>query len=83
MDWEFIAPGAGLSLELSKLAREIANKQDATTEEQAKMLDVMFEYYGSIFKDGTKENKQVKEWLHNTPIETITLVIAEIQKQSE
>ena len=79
MDWEFVAPGAGLSLELSRLAREITEK-DATTDEQTKMIETMFEYYGSIFRDKTKNNTQVKKWLRETPIETIGLVVAEIQK---
>lgn len=83
MDWEFIAPGAGLSLELSRLAREITENKDATTEEQTKMIETMFEYYGSIFRDSTKGNTQVKKWLRDTPIETIGLVVAEINKQSE
>lgn len=83
MDWEFIAPGAGLSLELSRLAREITENKEATTEEQTKMIETMFEYYGSIFRDKTKDNSEVKKWLRNTPIETIGLVVAEVQKQSE
>lgn len=82
MEWEFIAPGAGLSLELSKLAREISSKE-ATQEEQNNMIETMFEYYRSIFKDATKDNSQVDKWLRETPIETIGLVVAEINKQSE
>lgn len=80
MDWEFISPGAGLSLELSRLAREVTENKDASTEEQTKMVETMFEYYASIFKDSTKDNSQVKAWLRKTPIETIGLVVAEIQK---
>lgn len=79
-EWEFISPGAGLSLELSKLAREISEK-DATSDEQTKMVETMFEYYESIFKDSTKTNSQVKKWLRETPIETIGLIVANIQKQ--
>lgn len=82
MDWEYIAPGAGLSLELSRLAREITDKE-ASPEEQTKMIEAMFEYYGSIFRDKTKNNAQVTKWLRNTPIETIGLVVAEINKQGE
>lgn len=81
-DWEFVSPGAGLSLELSRLAREISEKE-ATSEEQTKMIETMFEYYGSIFRDKTKNNSQVTKWLRNTPIDTIGLVVAEIQKQGE
>lgn len=83
MDWEYVAPGAGLSLELSRLAREITENKDASTEEQTKMIETMFEYYGSIFRDKTKDNSQVNKWLRDTPIETIGLVVAEINKQSE
>lgn len=82
MDWEYIAPGAGLSLELSRLAREITEKE-ASTDEQTKMIETMFEYYGSIFRDKTKNNSQVTKWLRETPIETIGLVVAEINKQGE
>ena len=82
MDWEFISPGAGLSLELSRLAREI-NGKEASVEEQTKMIETMFEYYGSIFRDKTKTNSQVKKWLRDTPIDTISFVVAEIQKQGE
>jgi len=82
MEWDFIAPGAGLSLELSRLAREVTDKE-SSPEEQNKMIETMFEYYGSIFKDATEDNSQVTEWLRDTPIETIGLVVAEINKQSE
>lgn len=81
-EWEFISPGAGLSLELSRLAREISGKE-SSIEDQTKMIETMMEFYGSIFRDKTKTNSQVTEWLRSTPIDTISFVVAEIQKQSE
>lgn len=82
MDWEFISPGAGLSLELSRLARQISEKE-ASPEEQNKMIETMFEYYGSIFRDKTKNNAEVTKWLRNIPIEALPLIIADINKQFE
>lgn len=83
MDWEFVSPGAGLSLELSRLAREISENKDATTDEQTKMIETMFEYYGSIFRDKTKDNKQVKAWLRATPIDALPAIVADINRQFE
>lgn len=80
-EWEFVSPGAGLSLELSKIARELSQNTEATAEDQSKMLDSMFEYYGSIFRDKTEDNSEVKRWLRETPIETIGLAVSEINKQ--
>lgn len=82
-DWDFIAPGAGLSLELSRLAREVTENKDATAQEQTAMIETMFEYYGSIFRDSTKDNSQVKKWLRSTPIESLPLIVAEINRQFE
>lgn len=80
MEWEFVAPGAGLSLELSRIAREVSENKDATSEEQTKMIETMFEYYGAIFRDKTKGNTQVKKWLRETPIDTIGRVVEAVQK---
>ena len=80
--WDFISPGAGLSLELSRLAREISGKE-ASQEEQMKMIETMFEYYGSIFRDSTKDNSEVQAWLRSTPIESLPLIVAAINKQVE
>lgn len=80
LNWEYTAPGAGLSLELSRLAREITENKEASADEQTKMIETMFEYYGSILRDKTKNNSEVNKWLRETPIEAIGLIIAEIQK---
>lgn len=83
MDWEYTAPGAGLSLELSRLAREVTDNKDTTPAEQTKMVETMFEYYGSLFRDKTKDNSQVTKWLRNTPIEALPAIVADINRQVE
>lgn len=77
MDWEFTAPGAGTSLKLMKLNGIGA---DASQEEISKATQALFEAFTSMFKDRTKNNSQVKKWLNDTPLETISLVVAEVQK---
>lgn len=89
MDWEYFAPGAGMTLDLSKASRKSEELQkkvndgtatEADRIEQEKLVELVFEFYNSALKDGTKDNKQVKKWLRDTPMEVVSLVLQEIQK---
>lgn len=92
MDWEYYAPGAGITLDLSKASRKSAELEkkvlsgkatDEDRKEQEKLVELVFEFYNATLKDGTKDNKHVKKWLRETPMDVVSLVIQEIQKQSE
>lgn len=80
-EWDFISPGAGLTLELSKLSREVASKKNASDEEALSLMEKIYEYYGSVFKDSTKDNSQVNEWLRKTPIDSLALIVQDINRQ--
>ena len=90
--WEYRTPGAGLMLELSRASRKSAELEaklvkgeasDKDRKEQEQLLELAFDFYGSIFKDQTKDNSEVKQWLRETPMDLISLVVEEVQKQSE
>jgi hypothetical protein len=79
MAWEFVSPGAGIMLELTRLSRKIKSTT-ATEEEQADMLEKLYEYYNSVFKDSTEDNSEVKAWLNKTSFEVIGLTINKCQE---
>lgn len=92
MEWEYRAPGAGVTLELSKASRKSAqleekvragNATEADQEEQSKLIELAFNFYNSILKDGTKDNKHVKAWLNDTPMDVIAAIVKDIQDASE
>lgn len=92
MEWEYRAPGAGVTLELSKASRKSAEidkkikngtATDADTEKQAELIEAVFDFYNSILRDGTKDNKHVKAWLNETSMEAISAIVQDIQAQSE
>jgi hypothetical protein len=79
MAWEFTSPGAGIMLELTRLGRKIKSEA-ATEDEQADMLEKLYEYYQSVFKDSTEDNSEVKAWLYRTSYESIGLTIKKCQE---
>lgn len=92
MTWEYVVPGAGITLDLSRAARkstELDKKvaDNTATEEEhaehARLIEVVLSFYESMLRDGTKNNTQVKKWIQTTPANVIAQIIADIQKASE
>jgi hypothetical protein len=90
--WDVIVPGAGTELKMSKYQRQIKLIQkkldnDTATEEDIEKYDQMeewfFEFFKSIFSDGTPENKSVKEWIDRTPTAVIFKVVEDLLKQAD
>lgn len=90
--WEVVLPGAGRELQLSKnqrrgefLTKKI-EKGDATEEDLDKMdaiEDFMVDFFTGIFRDGTKDNSEVKAWVDATPLAVIGQAFEDIKKQAE
>lgn len=92
MTWEYVVPGAGITLDLSRAARkstELDKKvadNTATPAEQAehaRLIEVVLNFYESMFRDGTKNNTQVKKWIQTTPANVIAAIVADVQRASE
>lgn len=90
--WEYRAPGAGVTLELSKASRKSSELEEkvkkgtaskADQEEQTRLVELAFNFYNSILKDGTEDNSEVKAWLNDTPMDVIASIVQDIQKASE
>ena len=85
--WRFHQPGAGIMLDISKSfrkAKELQGKTNLTDEEQGQMADLnekFYNLYASMFTDKTKNNSEVAQWLHDTPLETVIAVVESIQAQ--
>ena len=91
-EWTMIAPGAGDELALSQADRrlKIINKRveadTATLEDvdQAEALEARtFGIFEKMFNDGTPGNQSVKDWIAQTPLAVIYMVVEDIKKQSE
>lgn len=86
--WRYVQPGAGVFLDASKNVRklrDLENKKNPTQSEEDSKLDLtleLFDMYGSMLRDNTEDNSEVKKWLYETPADVIVLVIQEIQKQT-
>lgn len=90
MSWTVELPGAGRELEYSKMMRRanfLQKKVDAGTADEKDLdrLDGLeeksIEYFAGIFKDGTKDNSQVKEWIDKTPMGIIIQSLEDIKSQ--
>lgn len=79
MAWEFIPAPAGVMLELTRLGRKMKSG-DATEDESADMMEKLFSYYESIFKDSTKDNSEVKQWLSEKTFDQIAYTVAKCQE---
>lgn len=90
--WEVKLPGAGVELKMSKIQRRYTflgkRVEDGTiTEEQLDYMDTaddfFYNFFSSIFKDGTKDNKAVKDWIANTPLAVIQKAFEDIKRQAD
>lgn len=88
--WTYVAPGAGIMLDISRASRKSAELEakiasgtatDSDREEQIKLVELAFDFYASVLKDETKDNSQVKKWLRETPLDVIAAVVQDIQRQ--
>lgn len=77
--WQFIPAPAGVMLELTRLGRKIKSG-DATEDESVDMMEKLFTYYESIFKDSTKDNSEVKKWLAEKTFDQIAYAVAKCQE---
>jgi hypothetical protein len=91
-EWTMIAPGAGDELALSQADRrlKIINKKveaDTATMEDIDAAEALeartFSIFEKMFNDGTPENQSVKDWIAETPLAVIYMIVEEIKKQSE
>lgn len=91
-EWTMTAPGAGDQLMLGQAQRRtemIQKKVEAGTATEAdldmydKLEDRMFSMFARVFKDGTPENTEVKEWLNSTPLVVIYAIMEDIKRQFE
>lgn len=90
MTWDVVLPGAGKELEYSKMMRRanfLQKKVDNGTAEEADLdrLDELelksIDYFASIFKDATKDNSEVKQWINDTPMGIIIQSLEDVKSQ--
>jgi hypothetical protein len=90
--WTIVLPGAGDELKLSKMQRRgkfLGDKIDSGnyTEEDLDKYDeieeYMFNFFKTIFKDGTEDNSEVNEWVYKTPMSVIIQAFEDIKSQAE
>lgn len=89
MKWQFTAPGAGATLDLSRISRKSAEIEKRSKDgvlspedqqEQLELIGEVLKFYNTVFKDGTKDNKHVAKWLNETPFDAISAIVQDIQK---
>ena len=89
--WEVVLPGAGTELKMTKMRRRSdfltkkVEKGDATEEDLDRLdaiEDEFFEFFKSVFKDSTKDNSEVAEWIEKTPMAIIMQAIEDIKEQA-
>lgn len=90
--WTMTVPGAGDELALSQAQRRMKMLQSklesgTATESDYDLMDKLesrtYDMFVKIFKDETKDNSQVKEWVNATPLEVIGAIFQDIKKQAE
>lgn len=86
--WSVKLPGAGTELKLSQAQRrtKVLDKKiesDNATEEDLDRYDqyekTIYDVFLNVFKDSTKDNSEVKEWVENTPFAIIMLAFEDIK----
>lgn len=86
--WSVKLPGAGTELKLSQAQRRIKVldkkiESDNATEEDLDRYDqyekTIYDVFLNVFKDSTKDNSEVKEWVENTPFAIIMLAFEDIK----
>ena len=89
--WSVVLPGAGTELKMGKMKRRqefLAKKAEngTATEEDLDRLDAIedefFQFFKNIFKDDTKDNSEVSDWVENTPTAIIMQAIEDIREQA-
>jgi hypothetical protein len=90
--WTMKPLGAGDELAMSQMQRRASSIQKKVdtgeaTDEDLDKLEVyetrVMQVFEGIFKDGSEDNSEVREWITNTPFSVIQAVIEEITKQSQ
>lgn len=90
--WTMKSLGAGEDLALSQSQRRLKQLQkkidnDTATDEEYKQYDKLeqrlYDVFSKIFKDETEDNSQVKEWIENTPLDSITAIFQDINEQAK
>lgn len=89
--WDVVLPGAGTELKMGKMQRRadfLAKKVESgtATEEDLDRLDNIEDEYlnlfKNIFRDATKDNSEVSEWVEKTPTAVIMQAIEDIREQA-
>lgn len=90
--WTIKLPGAGTEMKLSQAKRRLKlldKKIEADTADEDdldkydKFEKVIFDTFKDMFKDGTKDNDKVKEWVEDTPIAIIVQVFEDVKKAAD
>ena len=89
--WDVVLPGAGTELKMTKLRRrndfltKKVEKGDATEADLDRLdaiEDEFFDFFKGIFKDSTKDNSEVNDWIERTPTAIIMQAIEDIREQA-
>lgn len=90
--WALKAPGAKQELALSQSQRRLkrldqkiedGSADDADYDLYDKLEMQTYNMFKDIFKDSTDGNKQVTEWLENTPLAVVMQSFEDLSKQIE
>ena len=90
--WTIKLPGAGTEMKLSQAQRRLKllyKKIEADTADEDdldkydKFEKVIFDTFKDMFKDGTKDDDKVKEWVEDTPIAIIVQVFEDVKKAAD
>lgn len=89
--WDVVLPGAGTELRMGKMKRRtdlLSKKVEGGTATEADLdrLDAMedefLDLFKHMFKDSTKDNSEVAEWIEKTPMAIIMQAIEDIKEQA-
>lgn len=89
--WEVVLPGAGTELKMTKMRRrsdflskkvEDGKADEADLDRLDALEDEFFNFFRGIFKDSTKDNSEVNEWIEKTPMALIMQAIEDIREQA-
>ena len=89
--WTVKLPGAGTELKMSKLQRRqdfLSKKVENGTATEAdldrfdEIEDWFFNFFKTLFNDGTKDNQAVNDWVENTPMAIILQAFEDIKEQA-
>jgi len=89
--WTVKLPGAGTELQMSRVQRRqkfLADKieKGSYTEEDLDRYDEMeqwlFDFFKTMFTDGTEDNSEVSQWMEDTPLAIILQAFEDIKEQA-